>query len=107
MKVITIPALSQQYLRAQVQPFDVNGAITDPRAASVFWAFTNGNADPQPGDWFSGDWETGTVNGSAVYYARYMIQSGRFISGSSYAIWLKISGVTEIPVFLLGTLVIV
>lgn len=108
MKTITIPAVSQQYIRAQVNAFDVGANATDPTAAEVFWAFTPGNADPVSGDWLAGDWEVGVQSsGDPAYYARIMLTANQFPSGESCAMWLKVDGLTEAPVILLGTLMVV
>lgn len=108
MKTITLPAVSQQYIRAQVQAFDVSDNETNPTAAGVFWAFTPGNADPQDSDWLTGDWEVGTqANGDPAYYGRIMMMKNQFPPGESCAVWLKVDGLTEAPVILLGTVVFV
>lgn len=111
MKSITLPVGSKQYLFSNVKAYDVSGNITNPTGAVVNWAFTTNNADPQDTDWKTGDWQTGSSpTGDPIYYARIMVGPGTsnvFITNTQYAIWLKVNGVTEIPVFLLGSLQVV
>lgn len=108
MKVLELPALSKQYLRAVVSAYDVNGNITDPTGAGVSWAFTTDNDEPQSGDWQTGDWEVGTSpKGVSIYYARIMVGPSTLTAGLQYALWLRVNGVTEIPVVLLGSIQVV
>jgi hypothetical protein len=108
MKQIVMPAISQQYIRARVRAFDVDGNETDPTNATATWAFTVDNSEVQVSDWQAGDWETGTdANGKPQYYARYLQEANVFTAGVQYAMWLKVDGVTEAPVMLLGNLNVV
>ena len=104
---IGMSQLSLQYVGVPVKATTLTGASFDPTALPVQMAFMP-TATQVPGnsDWQSAVWAT--VSGNLLYpYAAYCLvgPGGTVTLGlGTYVMYLKISGVPEVPVQIAGQL---
>lgn len=107
-----VPVLwSQSSLSTEYVPVDVkatvHGAPYDPSADVVAFAFmTDSTTKPASGDWHTGSWDTIGLN---RWVAQCLVGPGTggvALSVGTYWIWVKVTDNPEIPIELVGQLVI-
>ena len=105
--MIGMSQLSLQYVGVPVKAATLTGASFDPTSLPVQMAFMpTATQVPQSGDWQTCVWAT--VSGSLLYpYAAYCLvgPGGTVTLGiGTYVMYLKVTGVPEIPVVIAGQL---
>lgn len=101
MHIIRISSTSLEYVKARVSATNA-GVPVDMSSLPVAFAFPAPGTDPST--WYSGTWET--VDGA--YYARCLIGTGGVVAltNGPYDVYVKITATPEVPVKLVGTLII-
>ena len=104
---IGMSQLSLQYVGVPVKASTLAGASYNPTALPVAMAFMpQATQVPQSGDWQAATWAT--VSGNLLYpYAAYCLvgPGGTVTLGTgTYVMYLKVTGVPEIPVMIAGQL---
>jgi len=101
--VITLSVLSTEYVRVPVAA-TVAGAPYDPRGDVVQFAFVADGVNPVSGDWHTGLWD----GGNNPYVAQCLVgpTGGVALAVGVYNMWVKITDNPEIPVRLVGQLMI-
>ena len=104
---IGMSQLSLQYVGVPVKTTLLTGALNDPTSLPVQMAFMpTATQVPQSGDWQTAVWAT--VSGNVLYpYAAYCLvgPGGTITLGiGTYVMYLKVTGVPEIPVQITGQL---
>jgi hypothetical protein len=102
-----IPALSLQYVGVPVTATTINGAPFNPTGLAVQMAFMpQATQVPGSGDWQAAIW--GTDTGDLIYpYTAYCLigPGGTITLGlGTYVIYVKVTGIPEIPVLVAGLL---
>ena len=101
---IEIALVSTEFLSADVSAM-AGGIGINPTTFPVDFAFTTAGAEPQSGDWHTGQW--GSSN--APYVAEILIgpaNGGLVVAKGTYTIWVKVVTSSQVPVISVGTLVI-
>ena len=105
-------AASLQYLRCHVSAA-VNGNIAyNPTVDPVYFGFvatSAGTTATVPASWTLGSWETDTIAGQTAYVAKILVgPGGAFVpaAGTSWYVWVKVTDSPEVPILMVGTLVV-
>jgi hypothetical protein len=75
----------------------VAGQVIDPTQHVVELAFVGVNAEPVPGDWNVGDWETDNSPPlGSVYYGRVLLGPAEVVLPvGTYSVWIKVERAPE------------
>ena len=97
--MITLSALSTQYVTIPVTAVTPIGGPLNPSADPVYFAFMV-TGEPGPSDWQGGTWATTTsTNGS--YVAQILVgpaAGGLNLGPGGYSVWVRVTDNPEVPV---------
>jgi hypothetical protein len=101
--------LSTEFIKVKVTATVNGNASYDPTGDVVSFAFVTREAEPQGGDWVTGQWETETLvtpNGTVhIYRALGLIgPTAKVLARGTYDVYVKIVDNPEIPVRFVGIL---
>jgi hypothetical protein len=96
--MLTISALSKEYVWVPVTVTEADGDPADPTNADVEIAFVPADSDPTDLDWLEAEWETVDTS----YYAKVLVGPGSSIvtlePDTTYDVYVRVSDSPERPV---------